>query len=184
VTHDALEPRQPFFRWRDLLISGAIALGTVVVVGAQRSLSGWAAYFATLQIHPHLPDMTLLGAQPFAIKLHIAAAMTALIIGTVQLLGVKGTGLHRVLGWSWVAAMGTTAVSTFFIRELNHGSFSAIHLISGWIVIALPMALFAVRRGGVLLHGRLMAGMFLGGLILAGLLAFFPGRLMWRLFFG
>ena len=29
-----------------------------------------------------------------------------------------------------------------------------------------------------------MAGLFLGGLIVAGLLAFIPGRLMWRLFFG
>ena len=110
--------------------------------------------------------------------------LTALGIGTVQLLGVKGTTLHRTLGWGWVVAMGTTAISSLFIRELNHGRFSFIHLLSGWVIIALPMALWAARAARIRLHGRLMAGMFLGGLIVAGLLAFIPGRLMWRLFFG
>ncbi|HEY3814478.1 MAG TPA: DUF2306 domain-containing protein [Caulobacteraceae bacterium] len=183
MTQHALEPRRPFFRPRDLLISGAISLGVLIVVGSQHSLAEWAAYFGSLQIHPHLLDFALLAAQPVQIKLHIAAALTALLVGTVQLIGVKGTTVHRVLGWTWVLAMGTTAISSLFIRELNPGRFSFIHLISGWVIIALPMALWAARTARIQLHGRLMAGLFLGGLIIAGLLTFIPGRLMWRLFF-
>ena len=184
MTDNTLEPRRGFYGPRDLAITLAIVAGILVVVGAQRSLAEWAAYFGALQVHPHLPDLALLATQPLAIKLHIAAALTAFLIGTVQLIGVKGTTLHRVLGWTWVSAMGTTAISSLFIRELNHGSFSFIHLLSGWVIIALPMALWAIRTARVQLHGRLMAGLFVGGLLVAALLTFIPGRLMWRLFFG
>lgn len=184
MTPHTLDPRRRIYGWPDFLITAAITPGILIVVGAQRSPAGWQAYFASLHIHPHLPDLALLAAAPPAIKLHIAAALTALLIGTVQLIGVKGTALHRVLGWSWVIAMATTAVTSLFIRELNHGSFSFIHLLSGWVIIALPMALWAARAARIRLHGRFMAGLFLGGLVIAGVLAFIPGRLMWRLFLG
>ena len=46
------------------------------------------------------------------------------------------------------------------------------------------MAVAAARRHKVRLHARLMTGLFTGGLVLAGLLAFMPGRLMWRLVMG
>lgn len=90
--------------------------------------------------HPHLPNLGLLAEQPPVIQLHVAAALTALLIGTILLLGVKGNTLHRTLGWTWVIAMATVAVSSFFIRTINPGHFSLIHLLSGWTVIALPMA--------------------------------------------
>ena len=101
------------------------------------------------------------------------------------MIGVKGTTLHRVLGWSWVAAMGTTAISSLFIRELNHGSFSFIHLISGWVIIALPMALWAIRdRAGA--DARADDGGPVRGRPAHRRASwpFIPGRLMWRLFFG
>ena len=134
--------------------------------------------------HPHLPEMAALAALPVQIQLHIAAATTAFLIGLVILFRRKGTGFHKTLGWTWVAAMATTAVSSFFIREVNPGSFSFIHLISGWVVVALPMALVAIRRGNVQMHRRAMTALFTGGLLIAGALAFLPGRLMFRLFFG
>jgi uncharacterized membrane protein len=184
MTDNTLPSARSILRPQDILISLAISAGVLVVVGAQHTPAEWMAYFAGLEIHPHLPDPTLLAAQPLAIKLHVAAALSALGIGIVQLSGVKGTGLHRVMGWSWVTAMATAAISSLFIRELNHGSFSFIHLISGWVIIALPIALWAARTARIRLHGRLMAGLFVGGLLIAGLLTFIPGRLMWRLFFG
>jgi uncharacterized membrane protein len=139
---------------------------------------------AVLRAAPHLPDLSLLAAQSLTIKLHLLGAVTALGLGIVQMVGVKGTGLHRVLGWSWVAAMALTAVSSLFIREINRGAFSFIHLLSGWVIIALPMAIVFIRRGHVRLHARFMTGLFVGGLLAAGALAFLPGRLMWRMFFG
>ncbi|WP_414642159.1 DUF2306 domain-containing protein [Brevundimonas sp.] len=133
---------------------------------------------------PHAPDLSLLMHAPVAIQLHVAAAVVALVIGTVLLAGVKGDRLHRSLGWAWVVAMATTAVSSLFIRQINAGGFSFIHLISGWTIVALPMAVYAARRHRVANHRRAMTGMFVGGLLVAGALTFLPGRMMWAMVFG
>lgn len=135
-------------------------------------------------LRPHAPDLSLLAAAPLAIQVHVAGAVTAFLIGCVLLAGIKGSGLHRRLGWTWVVAMALTAISSLFIRTINPGSFSFIHLLSGWTLIALPMGIVAIKRGKVAAHRKTMTGMFVGGLLLAGLLTFLPGRLMWRVFFG
>ena len=132
----------------------------------------------------HAPDWGLLTRQPWVIQIHIAAALAALLLGTVQLVGIKGTGVHRLIGWTWVVAMFTVAASSFFIRQINPGAFSWIHLLSGWTLIALPMALFAIRRGRVARHASGMTWTFVAGLIVAGAFTFLPGRLMWKVFFG
>ncbi|MFN3878570.1 MAG: DUF2306 domain-containing protein [Brevundimonas sp.] len=142
---------------------------------------------ARMGFTPHVPDWRLLLASPPAIQIHVAAALTALAIGIVLLIGVKGNRLHRTLGWTWVLAMATTAISSFFIHRLNPGGpggFSLIHLLSGWTVVALPMAVHAARRHRIADHRRAMMGMFVGGLIVAGAFTFLPGRLMWAIFFG
>ncbi len=132
----------------------------------------------------HLPDLSLVLAAPTKIQIHLTAAISALVIGTVLMIGVKGSALHRTLGWAWVVAMATTAISSLFIHEMNHGAMSWIHLLSGWTIIALPIAVYAARRHKVSLHRRFMTGLFVGGLIVAGGFTFLPGRLMWRVFFG
>jgi uncharacterized membrane protein len=130
------------------------------------------------------PDFSLWAGVSWVVKLHVYAALTALAIGTVILFRPKGRGLHKTLGWSWVIAMGTTAASSLFIMEVNRGFFSFIHLLSGWTIIALPMAIFAIRSRKVEIHRRTMTGMFVGGLVVAGLLSFIPGRIMFEMFFG
>lgn len=159
------------FPARRLLLLAAVAGGAGLALAI-------ASTFA------HAPDWALLARQPWVIQLHIAAALIALLLGTVQLVGIKGTGVHRLIGWSWVIAMLTVAVSSLFIRQINPGSFSLIHLLSGWTLIALPMALFAIRRGRVARHASGMTWTFIGGLIVAGAFTFLPGRLMWEVFFG
>ena len=159
------------FPARRLLLLAAVAGGAGLALAI-------ASTFA------HAPDWALLARQPWVIQLHIAAALIALLLGTVQLVGIKGTGVHRLIGWSWVIAMLTVAVSSLFIRQINQGSFSLIHLLSGWTLIALPMALFAIRRGRVARHASGMTWTFVGGLIVAGAFTFLPGRLMWEVFFG
>ena len=79
--------------------------------------------------------------------------------------------------------MVVTAISSLFIRELNHGAFSLIHFFSGWTLVGLPMGVAFARRHQVKLHRRTMTGLYLGGLIIAGVFTFVPGRLMWRMFF-
>lgn len=130
------------------------------------------------------PDWALWARLSWVIKLHIFAALSALAIGTAILLQRKGSGLHKTLGWGWVFAMATTAVSSLWITELNGNVWSFVHLLSGWTIIALPMAIFAIRSRKVEAHRRAMTGIFVGGLIVAGSLSFIPGRFMFEFFFG
>lgn len=135
-------------------------------------------------VHLHAPRMELLLHTRPLIQLHLSAALVALAVGIVLLAGVKGTRLHRTLGWTWVAAMFTVAASSLFITESHPGRWSFIHFFSGWTLIALPMAIAAIRRRDVRLHRRLMTGLFVGGLLVAGAFTFVPGRLMFQVFFG
>ncbi len=135
-------------------------------------------------LHPHAPQLWRVAEAAPAIQIHLAAVTVALAVGVVLLRGVKGSALHRTLGWTWVLAMATAAASSLFIHQLNPGHLSFIHLLSGWTIISLPMAVAFARRHKVQPHARAMTGLFSGGLILAGLFAFVPGRLMWNLFFG
>jgi uncharacterized membrane protein len=128
--------------------------------------------------------LDLIAEAPLAVQIHLTAVTTALVIGVILLIGLKGAFKNRALGRAWVLAMGAAAVSSLFIRDINRSHFSLIHLLSGWTIIALPIAIVAARRHKVYIHARFMTGLFTGGLLLAGALAFMPGRLMWRLVFG
>ncbi|MBS0385818.1 MAG: DUF2306 domain-containing protein [Proteobacteria bacterium] len=168
------------------LLSWAIRIGvTVIVVGSLwPQMPNILRYAEQVGFHPHTPDLTLFASIPPQVKLHIAAAVAAFVIGLVILLQPKGSPLHKTLGWAWVIAMAATAISSFFITGLNGNSLSFIHLISGWTVVALPLGIYAIRNRQVLMHKRAMTSLFVGGLVIAGALTFIPGRLMYRLFFG
>jgi uncharacterized membrane protein len=141
-------------------------------------------YFERVGFHPHAPDWALAASLPLKVQVHVTAALAALAIGMIILLLPKGRRFHKTLGWAWVLAMGTAAVSSLFIVELNGGFWSFLHIISGWTIVGMPMAIYAVRNGKVLEHKRGMTGMFVGGLIVAGALTFIPGRFFYAFFFG
>lgn len=129
------------------------------------------------------PDWALAARLSWIVQMHIFAALSALAIGIVIMLRPKGRGLHTALGWSWVVAMATTAISSLWITDLNGSFWSFVHLLSGWTIVALPMAIFAIRNRKVEQHRRAMTGMFVGGLLVAGALTFIPGRFMFEFFF-
>lgn len=166
-----------------LAITCAIAAVIVGVAMGPVWRNVLAAAVADGDIRPRF-EIGLLLERGLAVQVHVGAALTALLIGGVMLLRPKGGGLHRTLGWTWVVAMATTAASSLWLRDLNHGAFSFIHLLSGWVLVALPMAIAAIRRRNVRLHQRMMLGLYMGGLVFTGLLTFIPGRLMWSVFFG
>ena len=126
----------------------------------------------------------LLSASP-AIQMHAFAAMTAFVLGLVQLARTKGDGPHRVFGYVWGGLMLLIAGSSFWIHEINQWQgFSLIHLLSIWVLLFTPFAVMMARRGNISAHKRSMMGLFAGALIIAGIFTFVPGRIMHAVLFG
>ena len=134
--------------------------------------------------HPHWPDISAVMTVSPAIQIHFLAALIAFVVATLQIVGPKGTTFHRVIGWGWVIIMFTVAISSFFIRTINQGAFSFIHILSGVTLIALPILVLAARRKDVKAHRRHAYSLYIGALVIAGVFTFLPGRLMWHIFFG
>jgi uncharacterized membrane protein len=86
-----------------------------------------------------------------------------------------------VFGWTWAAAMFSTAIATFFIRDMRDGQFSPIHIFSVMTLVGVPMALWLARMN-VMSHARAMMGLYIG-IVFAGVTAFAPGRVIWDMFF-
>lgn len=112
-----------------------------------------------------------------AILVHLATALPALALGAVMLWRRKGTAPHKRWGRLWVGLMAVAALSSFWIREINDGGFSAIHLLSVWTLASLAAGVMLARRGKVRAHRGFMIGTYLG-LLAAGALALAPGRLL------
>lgn len=145
-------------------------------------------YAIILSSNPSISPNFRLSAEPLIntgpiVQIHVAGAISALLIGTILMIGPKGRNYHKVLGWMWVVAMAITAISSFFITGLMGKWYSPIHALSAWTVLALPFAIAAARRRKIQEHRKTMTGMFFGGIIIAGLFSFLPGRIMWSLFF-
>jgi len=126
----------------------------------------------------------LLSASP-AIQLHAFAAMSAFMLGLVQLAAPKGTLPHRTLGGIWVAIMFVVAISSFFIHELKvWGPWSPIHLLSIFTLVMLPLGVWRAHHHQVQSHRWTMISIFVGALVIAGLFTFVPGRIMHAVLFG
>ncbi len=109
------------------------------------------------------------------IWIHLTTAVLALGLGSANLALAKGTYRHRVFGWAWLGAMLWVAVSSFWIRELNEGSFSWLHGLSLWTLISMAAAIVSIRRGRVRSHAAWMIGTMIG-VAAAGAFALAPGR--------
>lgn len=126
----------------------------------------------------------LFNASP-VIVVHAFAAMAALVLGILQLAAPKGTIPHRTIGWIWAAMMMVVAGSSFWIHDIRtFGPFSAIHLLSIFTLVMVPLAVLAARRHKVTRHRSAMIGIFIGALIIAGLFTLVPGRIMHTVAFG
>jgi uncharacterized membrane protein len=131
----------------------------------------------------------LLQASP-AIQIHAFAAMTAFVLGAVQLAASKGTLPHRTIGWIWVVLMLTISVSAFFIHTIRLwgpllGVFwSPIHLLAIFTLATLPIAVWRAHRHDASGHRNAMISLYCGALVIAGLFTFWPGRIMHAVLFG
>jgi uncharacterized membrane protein len=126
----------------------------------------------------------LLNAAP-AIPLHAFAAMTAFVLGVVQLAAPKGTLPHRTVGWIWVSLMLAVAASSFWIHQIRLvGPWSPIHLLSIFTLVMVPLGVWKAHRHEVGDHRRVMILVFSGALVIAGLFTLLPGRIMHAVVFG
>ena len=126
----------------------------------------------------------LLDAAP-AIPIHAFAAMIAFVLGVVQLAAPKGTLPHRTLGWVWVCLMVSVALSSFWIHQIRLvGPWSPIHLLSIFVLITVPLAVWRAHQHRVADHRRIMISVFSGALVIAGLFTLLPGRIMQAVVFG
>ena len=127
----------------------------------------------------------LIPREPLAIQIHLATVVPAFFLGTWQIfLSKKGSPAHRSLGIVYLALMTITAIAAIFIQSLHPGHFSWIHIFVPITLIGVVSAIWRIRKGDIVGHKRAMQGVYFGGLIVAGALTFYPGRLMYRLFFG
>ena len=124
------------------------------------------------------------GEVPIFVWAHIATIVFALCLTPVMLLRRRGDWLHRRLGWLWVTAMGLTALLTFWIRGLNGGSLSVIHILSAWTLIQVPVIVWAARGHNVARHRAAVRGMVTGALLIAGIFTFPFDRLLGHWLFG
>lgn len=161
--------------------AGLVLVSAAAVIAAAVFAPG---LLRAVDAEPHAPDVALFAAQPWVIQLHVLAAVGAVALGGTILSLRKGDRRHRMMGWAWVVLMGATAGSSLFIVGINGDFWSFIHVMSGWVMVTLPLGIRAVRTGRIARHSKIMTGMFWGASIVAGGFAFLPGRLMWNLFFG
>ena len=99
----------------------------------------------------------------------------------------KGTPSHKLLGWTWVLLMASTAGASALLRDdntLNIGGITPIHALTVLTALILPRGIWQIRRGNVAGHRRSMRNLYLGACALAGVFALLParflGRLLWQ----
>ena len=106
---------------------------------------------------------------------HLILALIALIIGSINLISKKGTKRHKLIGWFWIIFMTYVAISSFWIKELNDGDYSWIHLLSIITLLSLMFSIIAIKFGFIKIHSFFMLGTYIG-LFIAGIFALMPGR--------
>jgi uncharacterized membrane protein len=145
----------------------------------------------------------LLAAPPL-VQAHAYVALTAVVLGAVQLAAPKGTVPHRAMGWTWISLIATMLVLAFLNHDIrpwdifgpqaccrlgetcDRGSWkcASIHMVSIYFLLALPYGALHARRRQINLHRHAMLGLFLGMLLIGTALTFVPHRVMHEVAFG
>ncbi len=116
---------------------------------------------------------------PIAIQIHVAAVVPAALLGAYLLVRPKGTSRHRLLGKIWLVLMVVTALSSFFIHQINmFYGFSPIHLLSIFVLFGCWGAIANARKHNIEAHKRIVRSLYFGGIVAAGAFTFLPSRIM------
>lgn len=142
-----------------ILSVGAVILLACIVIAVAKGRTQW-------------------GMIPVIVWPHLLTIVVALALTPVMLLRRRGDRRHRALGWVWVTAMLVTAASSIFIRDVNDGGFSFIHILSAWTLFQVPMIVWSARTHNIARHRGSVRGMVTGALLVAGFFTFPFNRLL------
>ena len=137
---------EPIDRW---LAAGTGLVLVAVLVAIWRGSAQWSA-------------------TPLLLRAHLLAVVAALVLTPAILLRRRGDRKHRLLGYGWVVAMALTAGFSLFVQMIHPGRFSAIHLLSLFVLVQLPRLVGAARRGDIVRHRAIIRGIVIGALLIAG----------------
>lgn len=159
---------------------GPVARAAVGLVGVGFTTAcALAAVRFTAGLAPTHPN-----TQNIAVMIHVATVLPAVPLGAWLMLARKGTPRHKALGKVWVALMVVTALAALFIRQINGGGFSPIHIFVPMTLHGAWKTINTARRGDIAAHRKALIGLYLGALTIPGLFAFMPNRLMGTWLFG
>lgn len=122
---------------------------------------------------------------PLSVQIHVAAALTAVLLGPFVILRPRRDRLHKIGGYLWVVAMAVTALSSFWITGLAVlGPFGPIHLLSVLTLWSLWAGMRHAVAREIEAHRIVFRNLYCRGLLVAGLITFLPGRRMNAVLFG
>jgi uncharacterized membrane protein len=148
--------------WFDYLLS-ALSLALVAAV-ALAIYGGWE-------------QMSLFPATYF---IHFGTILIMLALNPIILLSEKGTPRHRLIGKLWLVSMVATAIVSFFIRDINDGGFSPIHILSVFALLGSWGIYSSARKGNHKRHRLHVYNLVVGALLIAGFFTFQFDRLFDR----
>jgi uncharacterized membrane protein len=94
---------------------------------------------------------------------HALVASFALFFGAYNLLvSTKGSRTHKMIGRLWAFSMYFVSMSSFWVREINHGQFSIIHILSVVTIITVTMGIYSAKKQNTAAHKGYMRGSYLG----------------------
>ncbi|PHR57446.1 MAG: hypothetical protein COA43_12170 [Robiginitomaculum sp.] len=120
----------------------------------------------------------------FAIQIHLVLAIFSLVLGTIMWLRPKGTKSHKLIGRIFVTLMFFVAISSIFIRQINSGQFSFIHIFVIVTFVGIFQCFWHIRKRNIKRHVRSVKGLFFGALLIPGVLSMMPGRILYTMMFG
>lgn len=142
-----------------LLGAAALALLAVVLVALWRGRAHWHEV-------------------PWAVWGHLATIVPALALTPVMLGRGKGDRAHRQLGYLWIGLLVLTALISFDIRQIRHGGFSPIHLLSVFVLFTCWSIVDAARKHRIEAHRRRVHALVIGALLTAGFFTLPFGRML------
>lgn len=105
---------------------------------------------------------------------HVIAAGYVLVLGLFNIFRRKRDRVHKIIGFTWVAAIAVTCISSFWIMDEGH--FTWLHGLSAFTLITVTLGIISAARGNIPAHRGNMIGSYLGTLIAFIFAATAPGR--------